>query len=294
MGEYVLSCCSPVDLTNEWVEKRNIQYIPFNFTVNGKPHKDDMGRTISPKKLYQLMKEGADTKTSMISIGEYLDYFTKFLKAGKDVLHISLSTGISGTYNAACQARNALLKKFPDRKLIVIDSLAASSGYGMLVDYAADQRDAGKTIEETADWVEQHKLNLNHWFFSNDLTYYIRGGRISKTAGFMGQILSICPLLNVDSQGRLTPREKVRTKKKVEKRIVEKMLACADKGKDYDGKCFISTSDYEASDRVKELVEQKFEKLKGKIKTFDIGTTIGSHTGPGTVALFFMGKKRED
>lgn len=291
---FVLSCCSTVDLTNDWVNKRNIRYIRFNASVDGKPYKDDMGLTLNPWDLYEKMEKGAVVKTSMVSIGEYLDYFREFLKAGKDILHVSMSTGISGTYNAACQARDQLQEEYPERKIVVLDSLSASSGYGMLMDTLADLRDQGKSLDEIAAWTEENKLRLNHWFFSNDLTYYIRGGRVSRTAGLIGQVLNICPLLNVDSRGRLIPREKVRTKKKVEKRIVEKMVQYADNGTEYDGKCFMCTSDYEASDRVKELVEQTFPHLKGKVHVFDIGCTIGTHTGPGTVALFFYGKPRED
>ena len=294
MSDYILSCCSTIDLTNEWVKDRDLHYIPFNIIVDGQQYKDDMGLTFSPQNLYKMMEAGAEAKTSQVGIGEYLDYFTPFLEEGKDILHVSLSTGISGTFNSACLAKEQLLEKYPDRKISVLDSMAASSGYGLLMEYACDKRDEGMSIEDLAAWIEENKLNLNHWFFSNDLTYYIKGGRVSKAAGMVGQVLSICPLLNVDLEGRLIPREKVRTKKKVEKRIVEKMVENAEGGKDYAGKCFISTSDYEASDRVKELVENEFPQLKGKIHIFDIGCTIGSHTGPGTVALFFMGNKRVD
>ncbi len=294
MADYVLSCCAPIDLTNEWVKEHDINYIPFNIIVGGEPHKDDMGLTFSSKKLYELMESGVDAKTSQISPGDYIDYFKGFLDDGKDILHVSLSTGISGTFNSAQQAANDLREEYPERKIIVLDSLAASSGYGLLMSYASDLKKEGKTIEEVSSWIEENKLRLNHWFFSNDLTYYIRGGRISKAAGFMGTVLSICPLLNVDNLGRLIPREKVRTKRKVEKRIVEKMVEFADNGKDYDGRCFMCTSDYEASDRVKNIIETEFPKLKDKVEVFDIGCTIGSHTGPGTVAVFFMGKKRED
>ena len=182
---------------------------------------------------------------------------------------------------------------YPDRKLYVVDSLAASSGYGLLVDLTADKRDEGMSIDELYKWVEENKLSVVHWFFSTDLTYYIKGGRISKTAGAIGQVLNICPLLNVDFEGRLTPREKIRTKKKVVKRIVEKMIDEADGGLNYTGKVFLSDSDVELGNEVEKLIEETFPQLKGRIARFDIGCTIGSHTGPGTVALFFKGKKRE-
>jgi DegV family protein with EDD domain len=263
-------------------------------SLDGKEYLDDMGNTFSPRELYKRMAEGADAKTSQVSTGDYMDYFRKFLKEGKDVVHISLSTGISGTYQSAHIAAKQVMKEFPDRKVYAIDSMAASSGYGLLVDLAADKRDEGLSAEELANWIEQNKLNVVHWFFSTDLTYYIKGGRVSKTAGTIGQVLNICPLLNVDFEGRLTPREKIRTKKKVVKRIVEKMVEEAENGTEYSGKCFLSDSDYMLGTQVVAEIEEYFPHLKGKVKRFDIGCTIGSHTGPGTVALFFVGKKRVD
>lgn len=294
MGDYVLSCCSSCDLNPEVMEKRNIPYVFFNVTLDGKSVKDDMGLSFSPRELLRRMEEGADAKTSQVSIGEYTDYFKNYLDEGLDILHVTLSSGISGTYNAACTAAEMLKEDYPDRKIIIIDSMAASSGYGLLMDYAADKRDQGMTIDQLASWIEDNKLNIVHWFFSTDLKYYIKGGRISKTAGTVGQVLNICPLLNVDKDGHLTPREKIRTKKKVIKRIVEKMVEEADGGLNYVGKCYLSDSDEELGNEVQKLIEETFPQLKGRVKRFDIGCTIASHTGPGTVALFFKGKKRVD
>ncbi len=294
MSDYVLSCCASCDLNPDWMKKRNLPYAFFNVTLDGLSVKDDMGLSFSPRELLKRMEEGADAKTSQVSIGEYQTYFEEFLKEGKDILHVTLSSGISGTYNAACTAANMMKEDYPDRKIIVIDSMAASSGYGLLMDYAADKRDEGLSIDELAAWIEENKLNIVHWFFSTDLTYYIKGGRVSKTAGTIGQALSICPLLNVDFEGRLIPREKIRTKKKVVKRIVEKMVEDAENGINYTGKVFLSDTDVELGDAVQALIEETFPQLKGRIHRFDIGCTIASHTGPGTVALFFKGKKRVD
>ena len=159
----------------------------------------------------------------------------------------------------------------------------------------ADLRDQGQSLQQVYDWAEQHKLELNHWFFSTDLTFYIKGGRISKTAGFIGGVLNICPLLNMDDQGRLIPRFKIRTKKKVIRTIVDKMEEYARDGRDYSGKCYISQSGcYEDARAVADLVEARFPHLNGKVLINYVGTTIGSHTGPGTVALFFWGKKRTE
>ena len=294
MSDYVLSCCAACDLSPDWVKRREIEYIPFNLMLDGEAYYDDMGKTFSPRELIKRMEEGAEAKTSQVSPGDYEDYFRKFVEQGKDIVHVSLSTGISGTFQSACLAATNIMEEFPDRKIYTIDSMAASSGYGLLMDYAADMRDSGLSAKELADWIEENKLNMVHWFFSTDLTYYIKGGRISKTAGTIGQVLNICPLLNVDKEGRLTPREKIRTKKKVVKRIVEKMVEEAEGGINYTGKVFLSDTDQDLGAQVENLIAETFPQLKGRIARFDIGCTIGSHTGPGTVALFFKGKKRED
>lgn len=294
MGDFVLSCCSTADLSKERLDQRNIQYVCFHFELGGKEYSDDLGVSVPPKELYDRMVAGEATKTSQVSVGEYEAHFEKILKEGKDVLHVTLSSGISGTYNSACVARDELRERYPDRKIYVVDSLGASSGYGLIMETLADLRDSGMGIDELHQWAEDNKLKLHHWFFSTDLTFYIRGGRISKTAGFIGSVMGICPLLNIDQEGRLIPREKIRTKKKVIKRIVEQMEQNVQDGTDYSGKCFLSHSVcMEDARAVADLVEEKFPKLKGRVEIFPIGATIGSHTGPGTVALFFWGGKRE-
>ena len=294
MANYFLSCCSACDLNPEWTARREIQYVNFKITVNGELRTDDMGISLSPRELVKMMQEGAEAQTSQVSVGDYVDYFRGLLEKGRDIVHITLSTGISGTYHSACQAADILKSEFPDNKIYIVDSLAASSGYGLLVDLAADKRDEGYSAEELVEWIEEYKLNVVHWFFSTDLSFYIKGGRISKTAGAVGQVLNICPLMNVDYEGHLVPREKIRTKKKVVKRIVEKMIEEAEGGINYTGRCFLSDSDVELGNQVTELIEEIFPQLKGRVHRFDIGCTIASHTGPGTVALVFQGKKRVD
>ena len=295
MSDYVISCCSTADLSKEHFEKIDVHYCCFHYEMDGVQYLDDLGQSMDFDVFYQRMTDGAMTKTSQINADEYEEYFTQFLSQGKDILHLTLSSGISGTFNSANLAKALLEDKYSDRKIYVIDSLAASSGYGLLIDHLATMRDSGATIDELAAWVEEHKLNLNHWFFSSDLTFFIRGGRISKAAGAVGTVLNICPLMNVDFEGRLIPRYKIRTKKKVIQAIVDKMAEQAEGGTDYSGKCFISHSACEEDAKaVAALVEERFPNLNGRVLINSIGTTIGSHTGPGTVALFFWGKKRED
>ncbi len=294
MANYVLSCCSTADLSKEHFENRDIHYICFHYKLDGVDHPDDLGQTIPFEEFYKKMDEGADTVTSQVNVSEYVEYFSQFLEEGKDILHVSLSTGISGTYNSAMNAALIARERYPERKIYIVDSLGASSGYGLLMDKLADLRDSGMSIDEVRDWTEEHKLNLHHWFFSTDLKFYIKGGRISKTAGTIGTILGICPLLNMDNEGRLIPRAKIRSKRKVIQEIVKRMEENADGGLDYSGKCYISQSAcVEDAKEVARLVEERFPKLCGKVEINYVGTTIGSHTGPGTVALFFWGKKRE-
>lgn len=293
-NEYVLSCCSTADMPKEYFEERNIKYICFHYQLNGVDYMDDLGQSMPFDKFYQAMVDGADTKTSQISAGEYEEYFESFLKEGKDVLHLTLSSGISGTINSANVAREMLKEKYPERKIYVIDSLAASSGYGLLMDVLADQRDAGMGIDDLVELTLNIRNKVQHWFFSTDLTFYIKGGRVSKTAGFVGSMLNICPLLNVNIDGKLIPREKIRTKKKVSARIVDIMEKRAADGLDYRGKCFISNSAcLEDAQYVASLIEARFPHLNGKVMINNIGTTIGSHTGPGTIAVFYLGDEKD-
>lgn len=294
MSQYVISCCSTADLTKEHFEKRDISYICFHFELDGTQYQDDLGESIPFDEFYQKMTDGAETRTSQVNAEEFKEYFEKFLKEGKDILHVCLSSGISGVMNSAVIAKEELEEKYPDRKIYIVDSLGASSGYGLLTDQLADLRDQGKNIEEVYRWAEEHRLELHHWFFSTDLTFFIKGGRISKTAGFVGGVLGICPLLNMGEDGTLVPRQNIRTKRKVIRAIVDKMEENARGGLDYSGKCYISQSACEEDAKaVAALVEKRFPKLNGRVEINHIGTTIGSHTGPGTVALFFWGKSRK-
>ena len=295
MSNYVLSTCSTLDKNIEYVNERNIEYIKFVFLTDGKENFDDLGQTVSSDKFYQMMRDGVDTKTSQPNVDDYKNYFEKFLSEGKDVIHLNLSSGLSGAQTSAKIAREELLEKYPERKLYVIDSLGASAGMGLLVDKMADLRDEGMSIDDLAKWTEENKLKLHHWFFSTDLTFYIKGGRVSKVAGWFGTVLNICPLLNMDNNGKLIPRQKIRGKSNVIKEIVKKMEQHAENGLNYSEKCFISHAEcYDDAKAVADLIEAKFPHLNGKVEISNIGTTIGSHTGPGTVALFFFGNERND
>ena len=295
MRDYIISCCSTADLTEEHFKARDISYICFHFELDGREYADDLGKSIPFDKFYAAMAAGADTKTSQVNAEEFEEYFEPFLKAGKDILHVSLSSGLSGSFNSASIAARDLMEKYPERTIKVVDSLGASSGFGVLMTYLADLRDEGKSLTEVYDWAEKNKLRVHHWFFSTDLTSYKRGGRISATSAMVGTLLGICPLLNMDNEGHLIPRKKIRTKKKVIEELVNMMKEHVEDGPDYKGYCYISNSACEEdAEKVRDLVEAYCPNLKGKVLINSIGTVIGSHTGPGTVALFFLGDERVD
>ncbi len=292
---FILSCCSTVDLSPDLLEQNRIHYIGLHYFIDGKEYEDDLGQTISMDDFYRTMKEGADTATAQVNVEEYREYFEGFLEQGQDVLHVTLSSGISGSHNSARIAAEFLSEKYPERKLLVVDSLGASSGSGMIMTTLAEMRDAGKSIDEIHAWVEKHKLEQHHWFFSSDLTFYVKGGRITRAAGWFGTALKICPVLNMDNQGRLVPRFKMRGKQNAIKEVVRQMEEHAHGGTEYEGPCYISQSAcIEDAQAVSALVKKRFPRLKEDIKIFNIGPTIGAHTGPGTVALFFLGSTREN
>lgn len=295
MENYAITCESTVDLSRDFLAQKNILWVPFHYELDGQDHFDDLFQSISDTDFYAAMAAGAQTKTSQVSIGEYLAFFKPLLEAGQDILHVSLSSGLSGTVSSAEIAAKQLQEEYPARKIFVLDSLCASSGYGLFVATLADKRADGMAFDELCTWAENNRLHLHHWFFSTDLTFYVRGGRISKAAGLVGTALKICPLLNMDYKGRLTPREKIRTKKRAIKAALAMMQAHAEDGASYNKKAFICQS--ACLDDAKELarlVEETFPQLDGPVEIFPIGTTIGSHTGPGTVSLFFWGDERVD
>ena len=295
MSDFILSCCSTADMPKSFFAERNVAYVCFHFNMDGKDYPDDLGESMPFPEFYKRIEEGAQPTTSQVNVDEFTNFFEPFLKEGKDILHVSLSSGLSGSFNSASIAARDLMEKYPERTIKVVDSLGASSGFGVLMTYLADLRDEGKSLTEVYDWAEKNKLRVHHWFFSTDLTSYKRGGRISATSAMVGTLLGICPLLNMDNEGHLIPRKKIRTKKKVIEELVNMMKEHVEDGPDYKGYCYISNSACEEdAEKVRDLVEAYCPNLKGKVLINSIGTVIGSHTGPGTVALFFLGDERVD
>ncbi len=293
MSKYALTCTSTADLSKAHFARRDIQYVCFHYNMDGETYPDDLGQSIPFDQFYQRIKDGAMPTTSQVTVGQFVEFWEPILKEGRDILHVSLSSGLSGEYQSATIARDELLERYPGRRILTVDSLGASSGYGLLMETLADMRDDGQDLDALYTFAQENKLNIHHWFFSTDLTHYRRGGRISGFSAFFGGMLGICPLMNMDDLGHLIPREKIRGKQNVIRAIVKKMEEHAQGGRDYTGKCFISNSAcIEDAKATAALVEQTFRKMNGKVVINSVGTVIGSHTGPGTVALFFFGDKR--
>ena len=259
MSDFVLTCESAADRTREFFASRNIPVVCFHYEIDDVVYTDDLYQSITPDEFFAQIAAGAMPKTSQVSVGEYKEFWEPFVAEGKDVLHLALSSGISGTYGSACVAAQMLADRYPQGgKVRVIDSLAASSGFGLLLEYAADVRDSGASLDETAAWIEEHKLNLHHWFFSTDLSSYLRGGRISAASAIIGTALKICPLMTVDCDGKLSPREKIRTKKRAISEMAKTMMAHVQDGADYSGKCIMSHSACrEDAEAVAALIEEQ-------------------------------------
>lgn len=291
--DYILCCESTADMQPSFFEKTGIPFACFHFLMDGVEYADDLGKSMPFDHFYYRVSEGAMPTTSAVNTGEYIETWKPFLEAGHDILHISFSSALSSSYETAVETARELKEVYPQRTILVVDSRGASSGYGLLVTLAYEQKEAGLSLQELAEWVKDYRLHIHHWFFSTDLSSYLRGGRISRTSAMVGTLLNICPLLNMNDEGKLIPRAKIRTKKKAIQAMVESMEQHAQDGYDYHGHCYISHSAcLEDAQTVADIISEKFPHIDGPVLINSVGTVIGSHTGPGTVALFFEGDER--
>lgn len=288
MNDFIVSCGSTADLSEETAKKRNIAVLPFCFRIGETDYVDDFGKSISNEEFYKLTSGGAKVKTSQISSGRYVEFFEPFLKDGKDVLHVTLSSGLSGTYESCLSAKKELEAKYPERKVYVIDSLCGSMGYGMLVLSAADYRDEGRSAAEIAALLEEDRKKVKAFYFTPDLSAFIRGGRLSPAAGFIGSLLKIVPLLGVTEDGKLFVKKKLIGKKRAISELIAEMKDNAANGTNYDGPCYVchAACEDDAKSVVTEI-EKVFPSLKGKCVISEIGPTMGAHCGASTVAVFF-------
>lgn len=240
---------------------------------------------------YQAMREGRQAKTSAVNSETFRLLFEEELKQGRDVLYLGLSSGISSTFNAGRMAAEQLREEYPDRKILAVDPLSASAGLGLWIRFAVDMRDAGKTIEETAKYIEENRLSMCHWFTVDDLVYLKRGGRISPAVAFVGGMLGIKPVMHVDNDGHLANVNKVRGRRAAIRAIAERYAALA-KDKE-NGVIYISQADcYADAEALVADIQALTGRTKGADHITDVGTVIGSHSGPGTLALFFLGTER--
>lgn len=292
-GSFILSCESTVDLPYRHIAARGIPVMFYSYTVDGQSYTDDTGRNPDAlPQFYQLLAAGKLPSTSQLNEFQYEAFFDELLQQN-DVLHIAFGSGMTASVGNAEKVAVRLREKYPMRRLIVIDSLCSSSGYGLLVDMAADLRDRGATLEETEQWVLEHRTHIHHQFFSTDLKYFRRSGRVSGPAAMLGAVLNICPIMRLDDSGHIIAYDKVRGKKRAIARTVQAMIEHAQGGTHYNGKCFICHANcLPDAEELKQALQTQFSELCDEIQVFDIGTIIASHCGPGTVAVFFLGDER--
>lgn len=284
------SCCN---LLEDMIDDFGIHILPLTFMVDGEDEVYQSylkGERTDLKQFYTMMREGKVFKTSLPNLAESEALFRELLGSGRDVLYIAFSSGLSGTFQALSLMAAQLQEEFPERKIHVVDSLAASGGQGLLVWYAVQHARAGESIDQVRDWLEENKLHLAHWFTVDDLMFLFRGGRVSKTAAWAGTLLNIKPVLHVDDEGHLIPMEKVRGRKKSLNALIDHMEKSANKPIS-DQMVFITHGDcIEDAEYVAAKIKERFGVKEVVINYVD--PVIGAHSGPGTMALFFLADKR--
>lgn len=287
MSSFVIGTCSTSDLPQSYIEQHELLILKFSYMIEHKEYKDG---DMDTKTFFDLERDGKLPTTSQLNPADIIPDFDRILSSGKDLLYIAFSSGLSGSYNNLNLVAQDMRSKYPERKIVVIDSLCASLGQGLLADYAVKMRDEGKSFGEVVKWVESNKLGLNHWFTVDSLSHLRRGGRVTGAAAFVGNLLHIKPVLNVDYEGHLIPREKEQGRKRALKCLLEKMEEYIYKPEGQP--IFISHGDdIEAAEKLASMVKNRFPEI-GEIMINPLGAVVGAHAGPGTIALFFMGKTR--
>ncbi len=290
MSDFVILTDSSADLGVDMVRQLDVQVLPLSFSMGTQIyHNYPDNREIDPHAFYQLLRQGQVANTSAINMAQYTDALEPLLQEGKDVLVLAFSSGLSTTYNSSRLAVEELQEKYPERKIYTVDTLCASLGQGLLVYLAAKERDAGKSIEQVRDWVEENKLHICHQFTVDDLHFLKRGGRISATTAVVGSMLQIKPVLHVDNEGHLINIAKARGRQASLKALVDKMEKTAiDPANQV---VFISHGDcLEDAQTVEKMVKERFGVKEVYINY--VGPVIGAHSGPGTLALFYVGSER--
>ena len=289
MDNYIITTDTTADLPEDYIKKHNLGIMSLTYTLEGTTYSKD--NPLDVKLFYEKMRNGSMPTTSQVNPENAKNIFLPYLKDGYDILHIAFSSGLSGSYNSTRIAAEELSEEFPDRKITVIDSLAASLGEGLLVHKAVMLKEQGADLDTVADWVEQNKLHIVHNFTVDDLFHLHRGGRVSKATAILGTMINVKPILHVDDEGHLIALSKVRGRKKSLQALVDSMEKQMGAYRSQNDIVFISHGDSLADAQyVADLVKQRFG-----IESFLInyvGPTIGAHSGPGTIALFYMGDYR--
>lgn len=276
------SCC---DLPYSLLDQHQVHLIPMEVQIDQNFFEDDLGRNFDQAAFLARLQEGALPSTSQISPNKYMEHFRPFLDQGKDILYIAFSSGLSGSYQSALQARSILLEEFPDANLLILDSLSASGGLGMLVLEACHLRDQGLSLQDLQVRLQLLQPKIQHWFTVDDLGHLYKGGRVSRTSAALGGLLQVKPILSVSQGGKLIPIDKVRTRKKSLHHLAQKAI----QGADADSSFIITLSgDLEAGQTVKDLILQA--RPQAQVSIYPLGPTISSHTGYGCLALFFKGQ----
>ena len=287
MSDFIILTDSSADLSGEMAQAADVQVLPLTFTIGGADYHYPDNREMDPHLFYQRLRAGEVATTAAVNMNQYVEAIEPLLQAGRDVLVLAFSSGLSATFQSSKLAVEELSEKYPERKLYTVDTLCASLGQGLLVWHAVQEKNKGKSIEAVREWVEENKLRLCHWFTVDDLHFLKRGGRISAATAVVGSMLSIKPVLHVDDEGHLINVGKARGRAASLTALVDKMEETAI---DVDT-VFISHGDCLAdAEKVKAMVEERFGTQKVVIN--HIGPVIGAHAGPGTLALFFLGTQR--
>ena len=291
MRDYVIMTDSCCDLSAAEVAESRLIVVPLTFTMDGKTYRDTPNHEdMSLEEFYRKLREGKECTTAAVNVGGFLDAMRAVLQSGKDILCVNFSSALSTTYQSACIAAEELRQEFSESRIIVIDSLAASRGQGMLVWHAAKKKEEGKSIDEVADWVREMAPHQDHWFTVFDLNHLRRGGRLNATSAIVGTVLSIKPILHTDAEGKLTPVSKVRGMRAALDGLVKKMDELGIRPLE-DQTVFICHADAQDSvDYVVSLLKNRFGITD--VRANFIGPVIGSHTGAGTLGLFFFGSER--
>ncbi|MEG1509801.1 MAG: DegV family protein [Clostridia bacterium] len=288
MNKFVITTDTTADVYDNYLQENNIEVIPMPYTLDGIEY--GIEKIITIQEFYQKMKAGAKTGTSQISQFKAEELFERLLSEGNDILHISFSSGMSGSYENLCTLRNTLKIKYPDRKIVISDTLSGGGGEGLLVYYANEMKKKGKSIEDIYQWIEDNKMQVHHYFIVEDLDRLCKGGRISKAQAFLGNMLNIRPILELSRKGKITPIFKIRGIKKAVSTMVEMTVSQIDKSKNE----FILVGHGDDFEKAKAFGATLGEKLNMPVKYNYVNTLVGSHAGVGSLVVYFIGTERKN